>query len=225
MKVVDNEHIELYKLELDVANTGHITNCYVIKDKETTKVCVIDPAFDEQQIKKIIQDIKGDLEIVIITHCHADHIAALSNLVKNTNARVYIHEQDYVGLYNKELNAEEIVGTKIIPVEKEMVVGCKEKDEIAFGGTILEVIHTPGHTKGSITVYDKKNKLLYSGDTIFSNSYGRTDLSSGSREDMKESLDKLFDRFEDIFVLPGHGEEFNLKNSKRKIRLLFAYKG
>ncbi len=225
MKVIDNELIEVHKLELEIENTGHITNCYVIKDKHTNKVCVIDPAFDEKIIEQAIKEIDGILDIVVTTHCHADHIAALAKLVENTDAKVYIHEQDYEGLDNKELNAEEIVGTKVLPVQKERVVKCNDQDKITFGNTTLELIHTPGHTKGSITLYDENNNILYSGDTIFSNSYGRTDLINGSREDMKESLDKLFNRFEDIQVLSGHGEDFNLKNSKRRISLLFAYKG
>ncbi len=225
MKVIDNELIEVHKIGLEIENTGHITNCYIIKEKETSKVCVIDPAFDNKKIEQTIKEINGTLDTVIATHCHADHIAALINLVEDTNTKVYIHEQDYEGLYNKELNAEEIVGTKILPIEKEKVLKCNEKDKITFGGTVLEVIHTPGHTKGSITLYDEKNNILYSGDTIFANSYGRTDLVNGSREEMKETLDKLFDRFEDIQVFSGHGEEFNLKNAKRRIRLLFAYKG
>lgn len=225
MKVIDKEFIEVHKLELEIENTGHITNCYVIKDKQTTKVCVIDPAFNERQIEQTIKEINGTLDIVIATHSHADHIAALAKLVENTDVKAYIHEQDYEGLYNRELNAEEIVGTKILPVQKEKVVKCNEQDKITFGNTTLVVIHTPGHTKGSITLYDEKNNILYSGDTIFSNSYGRTDLINGSCEDMKESLDKLFNRFEDIQVFSGHGDDFNLKNSKRRIRLLFAYKG
>jgi len=225
MKVIDNELIEVHKLELEIENTGHITNCYIIKDKQTAKACVIDPAFNEQQIEQTIKEINGILDTIIATHCHADHIAALAKLIENTKTKVYIHEQDYEGLYNKELNAEEIVSTKILPVQKERVVKCNDQDKITFGNTILEVIHTPGHTKGSITLYDEKNNILYSGDTIFSNSYGRTDLANGNHENMKESLDKLFNRFEDIQVFSGHGEDFNLKNAKRRIRLLFAYKG
>ena len=225
MKVIDNEFIEVHKLELEIENTGHITNCYVIKDKESNKVCVIDPAFDEEQIMQIIQEIAGTLYTVIATHCHADHIAALTKLVENRAVKVYIHEQDYEGLYDNKLNVEEIVGTKILPIAKDRVIKCEDKDKITFGTTALEVIHTPGHTKGSITLYDEKNNMLFSGDTIFENSYGRTDLINGSHEEMKESLNKILNRFEDIQVFSGHGEDFNLKNSKRRIRLLFEYKG
>lgn len=225
MKVLDNDNIQVIKLELEIENTGHITNSYVILDKSTNKVCVIDPAFDEQKIKQEIIKINGILTAVILTHCHADHIAALAKLVEDANVRVYIHEKDYEGLYNKALNAEDIVQTKVLPVEKEKVITVQDKETIQIGNTAFEIIHTPGHTKGSITLLDKTNNILYAGDTIFENSYGRTDLVNGSHKAMKESLDKIMERFEDIHVFSGHGEDFNLKDSKRKIRLLFAYKG
>jgi len=223
--VKNNENIEVYKLDLEIESTGHITNTYVIKDKVTKKVCVIDPAFNETKIKQTINEMQGNLVEVIITHSHADHIAALSKLVENTNVRIYIHLLDYDGLYDKTLNEEEIVQTKIIPVDKSKVNTVEDKEKILLGNTELEVIHTPGHTIGSICLVDRKNNILYSGDTIFENTYGRTDLITGSHEDMKKTLDKLFLEFDDIQVLPGHGKIFNLKDSKRKIKLLFAYKG
>jgi len=225
MKVVDNEFIEVHKLEIDVANTGHITNCYVIKDKHTSKACVIDPAFDEQKIEQTIKEINGVLDTVVATHCHADHIAALAKLVENTDAKVYIHEQDYDGLYDSRYNYEVSVGAKVYPVGKDKVLTVEGEQTVAFGNTKFEVVHTPGHTAGSIVLYDEKNNLLFSGDTIFDGTYGRTDLITGSHQSMEETLNKLFNRFEDIQVFSGHGEDFNLKNSKRKIRLLFAYKG
>lgn len=225
MTVVDNENIQVEKLELEIENTGHITNTYVIKDKTTNKICVIDPAFNEIKIQASINGIKNDLEAVIITHSHVDHIAALAKLVENTNTKVYVHILDYNGLYDKTLNEEDIVQTKVLPVDEEKVVKVKDKDIVKLGNTNLEVIHTPGHTKGSICLFDKMNNLLYSGDTIFEKTYGRTDLITGSREEMKNSLDSLFEKFEDIQILPGHGNVFNIKDSKRIIKLLFAYKG
>lgn len=225
MIVIDNDKIQVKKLELEIENTGHITNTYVIKDNSTNEVCVVDPAFDEEKIKEEINEMRGMLSSVIITHSHADHIAALANLVKNTNAKVYVHELDYDGLYNKTFNEEDIVQTKVIPVDETKVIKVRDKDVIKLGATSLEIMHTPGHTKGSMAIIDKDNNILYSGDTIFENTYGRTDLVTGSYNDMKETLDKLFNTYEDILVLPGHGNIFNIKDSKRKIRLLFAYKG
>jgi len=225
MTVIDNENIQVIKLEIEIENTGHITNTYVIKDKTTNKVCVIDPAFDKERIEKTINEMVGQLYSVIITHSHADHIAALATLIENTDVKVYIHELDYEGLYNKTLNEEDVVQTKVLPVDKEKVVTLQNEDVVKIGNTKFEVMHTPGHTKGSIVLLDGENNILYSGDTIFENSYGRTDLITGNHEDMKITLDKLCNEFEDILVLPGHGNIFNFKDSKRKIRLLFAYKG
>ena len=224
MEVINNENVEVLKLEIEIENTGHITNTYVVKDKQTESVCVIDPAFNEGLINKEVENIGGKLNFCIITHSHADHIAATAKLTEDMS-KIYVHELDFEGLFDKTLNAEEIVGTKVYPVEKQKVVKIKDKDVINLGNTTFEIIHTPGHTKGSICLFDKVNNILYSGDTIFENSYGRTDLTNGNHDDMKQTLNMLFERFDDILVLPGHGKEFNLNNSKRKIRLLFAYKG
>lgn len=225
MQVINNENVEVIKQSIEIENTGHITNTYVIKDKQTKNICVIDPAFNETLIKQTIDEMCGNLCFVIVTHSHADHIAALAKLTENKDVKVYVHEQDFEGLYDKTLNAEEIVRTKVYPVDKTKVVRIKDKDVIKLGNTTFEVIHTPGHTSGSIVLLDKINNVLYSGDTIFENSYGRTDLINGSHDEMKETLNMLFETFDDIKVLSGHGKEFNLKDSKRKIRLLFAYKG
>ena len=225
MVVIDNENIQVVKLQIEIENTGHITNTYIIKDKKTTNVCVIDPAFDAEKILNEVSNIKGDLNKIIVTHSHADHIAALAELVSKTDATVYIHDLDYDGLYDRTLNEEEIVQTKVLPVDKTKVVVVKDKDRIELGNTKLEIIHTPGHTKGSMVILDRINNLLYAGDTLFENSYGRTDLITGSHEDMKMTLEKLCNQFGDIQVFSGHGNDFNLEQSKRKIRLLFAFKG
>lgn len=225
MKIIDNDNIQVIKLELEIENTGHITNSYILKDKSTNHICVIDPAFDDVKIKQTINEMGGKLELVIITHSHADHIAALAKLVENEDVKVYVHELDYEGLYDKILNEEAVVKTKVLPVNKSQVETLDDKSVINLGSTVIKIIHTPGHTRGSICLVDTKNNILYSGDTIFQNSYGRTDLITGNSSDMKKTLDCLFNTYEDILVLPGHGEEFNLKDSKRKIRLLFAYKG
>ena len=128
-------------------------------------------------------------------------------------------------LYVKVPRDLSLVKTKVLPVDKQKIIKVEDKEQIAFGDTILEVIHTPGHTSGSISLLDKTNNILYSGDTIFEKTYGRTDLVNGSHDSMKETLNNLFNRFEDIQVFPGHGNIFNLKDAKRRIRLLFAYKG
>lgn len=224
MLVRENEKTEIYLLKIEIEDTGHVTNTYVLKDKATNKLLVIDPAFDGDYIFKKISEIGGDVECIAITHSHADHIAGLKRLIDITNAKVYVHELDEKGLYDATLNEEKIVKTKVEPVNKKCVLVVKDEENIVIGNTILTVMHTPGHTAGSLVLYNKVQDLFFSGDTIFEKTYGRTDLTASKPEKMKETLDKIFDKFDDIHVFPGHGEEFYLEKVKRKIKLLFAFK-
>ena len=223
MLVRETENIEVYLYQIEIENTGHITNTYVIKDKATNKLALIDPAFDGIRIKETIKDL-GELECVIVTHSHADHIAGLADLVNGTNIKVHVHSLDKDGLYNSIFNEEQVVGTKVKLVDEERICTVEEKNEINIGNTCFVVMHTPGHTKGSMIIYNESENLLFSGDTIFKKSYGRTDLITSSNYDMGNSLNKIFERFDKIFVCPGHGELFELSESKRKIKMLYAFK-
>ncbi len=224
MLLKETEKIEVYLYEIEIENTGHITNMYVIKDKGTNKIAVIDPAFDGKNIKNTIKSI-GELECVIITHSHADHIAGLAELVNDIDINVYIHSLDKEGLWNTTFNEEQVVGTNVKLVDKERVYVVEENDEIKIGDTIFFVMHTPGHTQGSMVIYSESENVLFAGDTIFKNSYGRTDLITSNNNAMGISLDKIFNKFKNISVYPGHGPFFELEDSKRRIKMLYAFKG
>lgn len=225
MEVINNEEMMVIKLEIEIEKTGHITNTYIVFDKKSNMCMVIDPAFDSDRIKEEIKKINGELEYVVITHAHADHIAALANLVNGTNTHVYIHEYDYNGLFDKEINKEEVVETKVDPVDKTNIITLKDGDTINLGEISFEIMNTPGHTKGSMIIFNGKFNFIFSGDTIFENTYGRTDLTTGSHDDMEKSLDRIFNSFKNPLVFSGHGNSFFLEDSKRRIKLLFAYKG
>lgn len=224
MLVKENDNLEIYMLQIEIENTGHITNTYILKDKATNKLLVIDPAYDGEQIKKELEQIGGKLETIVITHSHADHIAGLAKLIENTEIKVYIHKLDEQGLYDATINEEEVVKTKVEAPQKENIQTVQDKEKIQIGNTLLEIMHTPGHTKGSIVLYNKQENILFSGDTIFESSYGRTDLVASTPESMKDTLDKIFDTFENIQVFAGHGDIFELEKVKRRIKLLFAFK-
>ena len=224
MLIKENENVQVYMLKIEIENTGHITNTYVLKDKNTNVLMMVDPACDGKNIKKEVERIGGKLEKVVITHSHADHIAGLAELVNGTNVKVYINKLDEQGLYDAELNEEEVVKTKVATVNKENIIIVKDKERIRIGNIPLEIMHTPGHTKGSIILFNKEENILFSGDTIFENTYGRTDLVASNPESMKETLDKIFHEFDDVQVFPGHGDIFYLEKSKRRIKLLFAFK-
>lgn len=227
MEVVKKtEEIKVIKINIQIANTTHYTNTYILIDLTSKKSIVIDPAFDGKYICNILKNMNVELDSIVITHAHADHIGGLSELQElyNDEVKIYIHTLDKAGLTDEKINEQDVVGLRIIGISELNVITVEEGDNISVGTTNLEIIHTPGHTKGSICLYDSKNNILFSGDTIFNNTYGRTDLYWSYKDKMKETLDKLFERFDDIDVFPGHDKVFNLKDSKRKIRLIFAFK-
>lgn len=225
-KLKETNGISVYRLEINVGDTNHITNSYIVVDESSKQAVLFDPADKIEDIKKAIEKLGIELKICIITHAHADHIGALEDIIKTYEGiKVYIHELEVNSINNKFLNEEETVGIIVNPVEISKVNKLKDGDKIMLGKILLATIHTPGHTEGSSSFYEETSNSLFSGDTIFENTYGRTDLKTGNSQDMKQSLEKLFDRFEYIDTFSGHGEPFKLEDVKRKIRLIYAFKG
>ena len=221
----ETEKIKVIKLEIIITNTYHVTNTYIIIDKETNNSIIIDPADNAKYIQEVLEQEKANLKRIILTHAHADHMGAVKELLeKSKDVNVYVHELDK-DINNRKINEQDKVYMKLDKIPEDRIITLKDKDIIQENNISLEVIHTPGHTKGAIVLLDKENNILYSGDTIFANTYGRTDLYHSQKDKMKETLDNLFNRFDNILVYPGHDEIFNIKDAKRKILLLFAYKG
>lgn len=226
MKVLkEDENIKIIKLEINIGNTNHVTNTYILIDKLTNKASIIDPAYDGKYLLDVIEKESITLDSVIVTHAHADHIGGISEIQEQLNVPIYIHELDEKGLNDDKINEQEIVKIKVGKIDTSNIKTVKDKDIINIGGIQLEVIHTLGHTKGSIMLYSSKYNIIFSGDTLFSNTYGRTDLYWSDKQKMGDTLDKIFDRFDLVMIYPGHDEEFNLNDAKRKIRLLYAFKG
>lgn len=228
MEVVkETEEIKIVKLNIQIASTDHYTNTYILIDPKSNKAVVIDPAYNGKYIKETLDKLDVTLDSIIVTHGHADHIGGVKDLVNmyDSKLKIYIHILDKTGLVDEKINEQGTVGINIQGLEAINVVSIDDKNIIYIGDIMLEVIHTPGHTKGSICLYNEKSNILFSGDTIFHNTYGRTDLYWSDKAKMKDTLDNLFERFEDIDVFPGHDKIFNLNDAKKKIRLLYAFKG
>lgn len=190
------------------------TNCYVIFDEESKEIIVIDPAGDVDGIEKLINEVfKGNLKYIYLTHCHADHIGGVLELKERCGGKVLIHRIDAEGLNNPNINLSPHVGAPEIILEADSIVD--DNDLLHLGNLQFRVIHTPGHTAGSSSLYCEKENCLFSGDTIFAGTWGRTDLPTSSRDDIMDSIiNKILVLPENTFIYPGHGKATMLKDEK-----------
>jgi len=178
------------------------TNCYILGDEKTNQGVVIDPGGDFDLIDENIEKLNLKIKYIILTHGHIDHIKALVPLKKKTKAKVLIHKEDLPILSNPIYNLSQFTGEDSSFSEPDLLL--KDGDTIEFGKTKLLVLHTPGHTPGSISLYT--DNLLFTGDTLFCEGVGRTDLPGSSQEKLLNSVkQKLFTKPDDTEVFPGHG--------------------
>ncbi len=180
-------------------------NCYIVGDDKSKEAVVVDPGDDGELIVERIERL-GLLPILIVnTHYHFDHTGANYYIKECYNIPIAIGKKDAGSLEESYKDAVELMihSHKSPKADVEMEDG----ENIIVGRHILYVMETPGHTKGSICLYSKKDKILFSGDTLFYESVGRWDLQGGSKKELFKSLDKLFELPEDTVVYPGHGEK------------------
>lgn len=177
-------------------------NCYIIWDEDTNIAAVIDPGGDFESLKYAI-DKKGlNVKYIILTHAHADHIGALDELKEYSDAKILVHHDDYEMLKDKRKNHSNMMGNKIIELEADERI--KDGDKILIGNTELYIIHTPGHSEGSICI--RSENLLFTGDTLFAGSIGRTDLEGGSFVEIIKSIkNKIIILPDETKIYPGHG--------------------
>jgi glyoxylase-like metal-dependent hydrolase (beta-lactamase superfamily II) len=173
-------------------------NCYIISDASTGKACVIDPGAEPDRIKKSLDKEGLKLEFIINTHGHGDHIAANSAF----GVPVYIHALDKDFLTDPKLNLSAHFLFEVRSPQAGRLL--KDGDRVALGDTMLEVMHTPGHTPGSISV--KYGGVIFTGDTLFQGGVGRTDFAYGDESALYTSIAKKLMVFDDNTVIyPGHG--------------------
>lgn len=215
--------INIDKIEVDVGYSSHITNCYLVYD-ENGEGIIIDPGYEEDKIINEIKTRNCNIKYIIMTHSHADHMGALLEVQKFTNAKILVHIKDLEALLEKEENYTSMFNIKNQNIDEELVSIVKDSDVVKVGNLKFEIIHTPGHTAGSICILEVNNYKLFTGDTLFCDSYGRCDLYSGDFSSMVNSLRKVFGRFDNITIYPGHGEISELIKAKRYIKMLMVMK-
>jgi glyoxylase-like metal-dependent hydrolase (beta-lactamase superfamily II) len=179
-------------------------NCSIIGDEGSREAMVIDPGDDIGDVVGIVQKHNLSVKQIVITHAHIDHVGGAMKLRAATGAPILLNHNDYTLLKMLDVQADWI-GVQS-PGKVEIDHSLNEQDTVKAGSLIANVMHTPGHTEGSICLYFPIEKKLIAGDTLFAGSIGRTDLPGGSFEKIMRSLhDKLLALPDETAVVPGHG--------------------
>ena len=181
------------------------SNCYILGD--SGEAAVIDPGADHEEIMQVLDEHGLALKCIIYTHGHIDHIAEGDRLRSLTGAKVVAHEEETQILGDPILNGSAIFAGSMVQDNADILV--KDADVLKLGNVGLEIIHTPGHTPGGICVLvrdvEGTESLLFTGDTLFLLSVGRTDLGAGDLCQLRASLCRLMELADDMKVYPGHG--------------------
>jgi len=180
-------------------------NCYIVSSNEDNIGFVIDPgSVDISKIKTIIEDEQLQIKAILLTHGHFDHILGVDELRKLTGAKLYIHEADKSKLIEPNDNLSKYMGAGYYfePADELLHDG----DTIEIGDLHIKVLHTPGHTPGGVCYY--VNNCIFTGDTLFAGSIGRTDFPNGSQKDLMVSIqNKLLCLPDETIVYPGHNRK------------------
>ncbi len=189
------------------------TNCYLCMNKETKELFIVDPADQADLIVNMADRMGGTPCAILLTHGHFDHIMAVKELREKYRIPVYAHEAEEQTLGDASRNQS---GGWALPISLKADKWLTDGQTLTAAGLQLQVIHTPGHTPGSCCYLLTKEKTLFSGDTLFYCSVGRTDFPGGSSRQIKQSLDRLLAGLPgDTTVLPGHGESTTIDFEKR----------
>ena len=199
-------------------------NAYLLACAETGQAVFIDPGDDAPRLLQAIVDTKAQVQAILLTHAHLDHVAALTELREATGAPVYLHPADdellqhaplYWAAFGREL-------APIAPADHALAHGQR----ITFGTCELVVLHTPGHTPGSVCFHEPAQHTLIAGDTLFFRSVGRTDLPGGDSQALIRSIrHELWPLPDTTVVLPGHGERTTIGAERQENPFVGAISG
>ncbi len=196
----------LKRIKVHTKQANLLTNAYIILDETTNEVMVIDPGGEPERIAETITQMGAEIiKYIFLTHCHADHIGGVQELKNLKGGTILISRADSDGLYDRSINMCDYIGLEMPPLEADSRLD--DGDVIHVGNLEFKVIATPGHTKGGLSLYCEKERLVFTGDTMFSGTWGRTDLPTGNFEELINSItDRLMVLPEETIVYPGHGK-------------------
>ena len=188
-------------LKIDVKELGiYFVNCYLIREAQSKTCVVVDPGGHPNKVLKYLEDKGLTLEAILLTHGHFDHVGAVKELTETTGCKVYLHADDLT--LPENYTAGPLYYTH----------HYDEGDVLELAGLTIKVWHTPGHTEGSVCLF--VDDVIFSGDTLFCHSCGRTDLPGGNPEAMSASLARLKALEGDYRVMPGHNRATTLAIEK-----------
>lgn len=191
----------LKQLRVNSGTICELTNCYIVQDEKTKEAIVIDPGGEANKIIEMLDILQANLKYIYMTHCHGDHAGALAELKNAKGGKILIHRYDKEGLTNKNINLTDYVGMEELNLDADSIVD--DEDKIHIGNIEFTIIHTPGHTKGGSSLYCEEENLVFSGDTLFYGTWGRTDLPTSSFADIMNSIsEKLLKLPENTIVYP-----------------------
>ncbi|MGI6369759.1 MAG: MBL fold metallo-hydrolase [Ignavibacteria bacterium] len=187
-------------------------NVYVVYDD--TKECIIidAPLGASIHLDKFIKENDLTVKSILITHSHWDHIGELYEIKQMTGADIYVHKDDAYRLESDKMRERLPIDIKNVSPD----VLLKGGEELSFGKTKFRVVHTPGHTEGGVCFVFEEDRIVFTGDTLFAFSIGRTDFPGGNFDVLINSIKtKLLSLGDDFIVYPGHGEHTTIKNEKQ----------
>jgi hydroxyacylglutathione hydrolase len=177
-------------------------NCYILGSRRTREAICIDPGDQPEEILALARDMGVEIKLIANSHAHVDHILAVGDVKARTGARFLLHSDDVGLARHAPQSAARFLGyVPELPPEPDALLA--QGDSVEVEGLQLKVIHTPGHTQGSVSYYTEG--MLFSGDTLFRDSIGRTDLPGGDfDQEMSSIIDRLLPLPDETIVLPGH---------------------
>lgn len=179
------------------------TNCYIVKAPDAKEVVVIDPADQARLIEDYLKENDLECKKILLTHGHFDHITGAKELSSMTKAPIYAHEKEAKLLKDPYLNISIHLGDEI-SIEPDYLL--KDDEKFQVGGLSWQVLYTPGHTEGGVCYYLQEEDIVFSGDTLFYESVGRTDFPTGNHQRLIDSIhNQLMVLKDDVMIYPGHG--------------------
>ncbi len=206
-------------MKINSYNFGPIdTNSYLLIDDNKNAVLIDAPPYSFEPINKICNDEEINLLAILLTHSHWDHSADSIDFQSKMNVPIYINELDEYRMLDPIGNALWKLPFDIKPCKADKYF--VDNEVLKFGDITLKVIFTPGHTQGGTSLYDEKNKVLFSGDTLFNLGIGRTDLPGGDYPTLRHSINEVLYKLPDSTVVyPGHGDATNIGYEKHHNRI------